>query len=96
MAAETIKMCDMSVDIAAKVFVMLNQGKVRESDDGRNVILVTNTEPKDLIYPEGWYYAKGNFRNKHQSSTGLYEERRMCKKDGSSWEPYAKYCTLCD
>ena len=54
MAAETIKMCDMSVDIAAKVFVMLNQGKVRESDDGRNVILVTNTEPKDLIYPEGW------------------------------------------
>ena len=57
-------------------------------------LIVTDTEPKDLVYPEGWYYAKGSFRNKHMSSTGIYSEVLMMKSDGSFWGDEAKYCTL--
>ena len=43
--------------------------------------------------PEGWYYAKGSLRNKHTSTTGLYEEILMLKSNGNWWEDTALYCT---
>lgn len=96
MAARTVKMCDMSKQIATEVFKMLNSGKVRtkESHSYWGMVIVTDVEPKDLIYPEGWYYAKGYFRNKHTSSTGRYDEVRMVNSKGESWENYATYCTM--
>ena len=56
--------------------------------------IFTDTEPMDLVYPEGWYYAKGTFRNKHTSSNGMYSEVMMFHKDGRRWD--ATYCTLPD
>lgn len=94
--AKTIKSCDFNLGIAVKVFEMLNSGKVQKKILGMNTVLVTDVEPKDLVYPEGWYYAKGSFRNKHTSTTGLYEEIKMCKSDSSFWGDYVKYCTLYD
>ncbi len=96
--AKNVKMCDMPLCIAGKVFAMLNRDKVvflhKETPTGHHIIL-TDVEPKDLIYPEGWYYAKGTFRNKHQSTTGMYEEAYMFKMDGADmWKDTAKYCTL--
>ena len=99
MAAKVVKMCDLSVNIAAKVFEMLNPGKVEVFSDnwlGPFRRIQTDVEPRLLIYPEGWYYAKGCFRNKHTSSTGLYEEIRMVTKDGVAWKGIAQYCTLDD
>ena len=97
MAAEVVKMCDMSKGIALKVFKMLNPEKVTVKKHVRcGICIYTYTEPKDLIYPEGWYYAKGTFRNKHQSTTGIYCEVMMFKNNGEWWEGSAKYCTLCD
>ena len=95
MKVETIKSCDLSRDVAAGLLSLLNEGKVfyGNSDLIPEKVLVTDTEPKDLLYPEGWHYAKGNFTNKHQSSTGCYSSIIMLKKDGSFWEDYAKYCT---
>lgn len=99
---ETIKMCDMPGHVAAKVFALLNAGKVKFVDS-ENVVgerflvhptLVTDVEPKDLVYPEGWYYAKGTFRNKHNSTTGLYSEVEMIKSNGKLWERCAIYCTM--
>lgn len=94
MAAKMIKMCNMTGDVASEVFVMLNPGKVeiRETNDYRRHVLVTDVEPKDLVYPEGWYYAKGSFRNKHQSTTGFYSEVYMFRSNGQMWN--ANYCTL--
>ena len=95
--AKTVKMCDMRSEIAVKVFKMLNPDTVKIKEKGflcsRNLIL-TDTEPKNLIYPEGWYYAKGAFRNKHTSTTGVYEEVPMLTSAGEHWKERANYCTL--
>lgn len=93
--AKVVKMCDMKGDIAARVFEMLNPGKVqvKKNDVFISTVIVTDVEPKDLIYPEGWYYAKGRFRNKHNSTTGAYNEVIMRKQDGTLWGNLAKYCT---
>ena len=92
--SKSVKMCDMSAMIAAKVFKMLNGDSVHLKESFGRVKIVTDVEPKDLVYPEGWYYAKGTFRNKHMSSTGFYDEVRMEKSSGQSWDEIANYCTL--
>lgn len=97
--AKTIKMCDMSKEVAATVFQMLNSDVVQlQKGFGffriPETVLVTDVEPKDLVYPEGWYYAKGCLRNKHTSTTGRYGEVRMQKSNGDDWGDFAKYCTL--
>lgn len=94
--AKTVKSCDFNGTIATKVFEMLNPSYVRVKINvpfyGRAI--VTDVEPKDLVYPEGWYYAKGFFRNKHTSSTGAYDEILMLKSNGKLWGNIATYCTL--
>lgn len=92
--AKTVKMCDMTGDVAARVFAMLNPEKVKVKiayDLGRVTVIETDTEPKDLIYPEGWYYAKGCFTNKHNSTSGAYASVVMFKTTGDIWD--ATYCT---
>ena len=90
-------MCDMPVEISVRVFKSLNGDNIqlKEHSFFRNII-VTDIEPKDLIYPEGWYYAKGYFENKYTSSTGIYRKVPMRKLDGTDWGDVAKYCTLLD
>ena len=96
--AKTIKMCDMPLEIAVTVFQMLNPDRVKIKPITRlnsRLWILTDVEPKDLIFPEGWYYAKGAFRNKHMSTTGIYEEAQMLTTKGDSWKNIATYCT-CD
>lgn len=93
--ARVVKMCDMPASIAARVFMALNPEivKVRRHKVFLHLTIVTDVEPKELTYPEGWYYAKGRFRNKHMSTTGAYSEITMRKSDGTLWGDLAKYCT---
>lgn len=87
-------MCDMHANIAARVFGSLNPETVKvriATDIGKVVSSVTDTEPKELVYPEGWYYAKGYFTNKHHSTTGAYQAVIMYKSNGDIWD--AIYCT---
>ena len=92
--ATTVKMCNMNKAIAATVFKMLNVHDVQLKEHvSMGTVIVTDIEPKDLIYPEGWYYAKGNLRNKHTSTTGLYQEIHMLKSNGERWKNLATYCT---
>lgn len=84
----------MPSNIAARVFEMLNTGKVTIKvayDIGRVTAIVTDTEPQDLIYPEGWYYANGTFTNKHNSTTGMYSAVIMLDTNGDIWN--CQYCT---
>jgi len=93
--AKVVKSCDYPVEIAMKVLEMLNpRVKITWASGSYLRTIVTDVEPKDLTYPEGWYYAKGCFRNKHTSTTGIYSEIPMEKSDGSSWRESATYCTL--
>ena len=93
--AVVVKSCDYPAKIALKVFEMLNYGNLEVQGVGQAMYILTDVEPKDLKYPEGWYYAKGNFRNKHTSSTGVYSEIIMIKKTNNTpWYETAKYSTL--
>ena len=94
--ATTVKMCDMSKEIAGKVFQMLNGENVRlkETNSFFGTIIITDVEPMNLIYPEGWYYYHGGLRNQLTSTTGFYGEIRMTKSNGDDWGNSAYYCTL--
>lgn len=92
--ARIVKMCDVTADVAAKIFAVYNEGKVAvltAGDIGRVTAIVTDVEPKNLIYPDGWYYAKGRFTNKHKSTTGMYDTVLMLDKNGDVWD--VPYCT---
>lgn len=93
MKVKTIKSCDMPVTDAVWLFGRYNRGKVKVNTRGFEMFIVTDTEPKDLVYPEGWYYAKGTFRNKHESTTGIYSEIDMLMSDGTPWRDKAPYQT---
>lgn len=73
-----IKSCDMPKSIIINLFQMLNPKNVtiiEQQWDGFNPkAIVSKVSPAELVYPEGWYFAKGCLRNKHNSSSGLYEE----------------------
>lgn len=92
--AENCKSCDLGVRIAALAFASINKDvSIRNfSYDQDRTVIITDTEPKNLVYPEGWYFANGYFTNKHMSTTGNYEEMMMCKKNGNEWK--CNYCTL--
>lgn len=96
--AKTVKSCDLPIGVAVKVFEMLNPKYVKLAIlNGAGHVIVTDKEPKDLNYPEGWYYAKGTFRNKHTSSTGMYGEALMVNSNYEAWDELgAKYCTRDD
>ena len=74
----TIKCCDLDGDTAARLFELLNprevalqrSGFVGGVDEIREIVVDASTD--GLVYPEGWYFAKGRFTNKHNSSTGQY------------------------
>lgn len=89
----TVKVCDMRAKDVAQIFLMLNKDSVNLKEEPFGVTIVTDIEPDKLLYPEGWYYAKGSLRNKGTSSTGMYEEIPMFRKDGESWADYARYST---
>ena len=94
---KVVKMCDMPASVAMSVFEQLNrQVKVKNRDCWELRCIVTDAEPNELVYPEGWYYAKGCFRNKHTSTNGRYEEVKMVTSTGKEWEKLAIYCTLDD
>lgn len=94
--ANIVKSCDFPKYVAVQVFKMLNHGLVElvETHSYVGTVIVTDIAPKDLIYPEGWYYAKGSFRNKHTSTTGKYDEVLMRRTNGRFWGDIANYCTL--
>ena len=88
--AKTVKTADLGGCLAARLFEALNPDvEYLEFDpiDLSNYagVIVTDEDPESLIYPEGWYFSKGYFRNKHNSSTGLYEEIPMARRDGTYW-----------
>ena len=79
---------DISASHAAHSFENLNNGRVSYSPNyygNNNGAIITDINPADLKYPDGWYYAKGALRNKHNTTNGIYEEISMIRPDGTPW-----------
>ena len=87
--ASIVKTCDLPLQYAVDIFGALNPGKIKvkkllksteretledRMNYGMGIHIFTDINPEELVYPEGWYFAKSHFRNKHMSTTGLYEE----------------------
>ena len=90
---------ELSIEEAVKQFLILNPGKVEVRQTGMTggvlkSILMTNTKPIDLIYPDGWTCNQGCFMNKRVGFAGTNEVMCIVKKDGSFWED--KYCIFPD
>ncbi|MBQ5812078.1 hypothetical protein IIW29_00680 [Candidatus Saccharibacteria bacterium] len=89
----TVKTADLAASLAANLFAALNPMEVEfmrfhpfnQAMYPATGIIITDTDPDTLYYPEGWYFAKGHFRNKHNTSSGVYEEVPMLKSDGTPW-----------
>ena len=96
--AKTVKMCDIDVNIAARVFEMLNPGQVRSFASSKWpsswCYIQTDTEPRKLIYPEGWYYARGYFTNRRTTTCETHQKIKMMRSDGVSWAKKANYAIL--
>lgn len=99
MASKVIKMCELPIEIAEKVFEAINGGKVRIVDNKFwGHVLVTNYKPEDLIYPEGWYYENGTFRNNVSCSSGIYQKTIMVSSCDDQWfknDQHFPYC-ICE
>lgn len=94
-AIESYKMSDAPIRVAVDVFSMFNPGKVNAINHPiLGLVVITNENPKDLVYPEGWQYKDGCFCNQHHIDTGLYEEVLVLKPNGKKWEKDAIYVTL--
>ena len=77
----------INIEMALIVLAFVNGRKVKiENKDGKKIV-VTDEEPRNLTYPDGWYYVSGFYANE-----GGKERMRMYRSDGTAWSDYAKYC----
>ena len=87
--AKMLKVADLPVGIALRVFQVMNMMAVSvKKDDCGNYAVYSPFPPNLLKYPKGWYYAKGCFRNKHNTSTGTYSEVIMLSPNGHCWSEF--------
>ena len=89
--ATTMRTADVGGHLAAKLFEGLNPDVDYMPGNPFNLactsgVIVTDIHPLKLVYPEGWYYAKGYFRNKFNTTSGSYEEIPMLNRDGLPWD----------
>lgn len=83
MKIKTVRTRDLSGDIVAKLFAALNPGKVH-FDEGE-FKLITDSEPSELTYPEGWYYSWGAIHSNSDNSSNTME---LYRSDGSQHDEH--------
>ena len=90
---KVVRMADISAREAAKILVAHNCGEVAylpfnpfNLNGPECGAILSVVDPRELTYPEGWYFAKGNFRNKHNTVSGRYEEIPVYRPNGEPWK----------
>lgn len=48
-------------------------------------IILTDVEPDQLIYPDGWYYNHGVYQNLHLNAMQPLHQVKMFTKRGEAW-----------
>lgn len=78
-------MADLPINIVVRIFSELNRGKLIIVSGYEQETIITDTNPQDLTYPEGWYFQNGVFTNKYNTSTGRYSEAKIVNNAGKTW-----------
>lgn len=91
--ANMVRSADFPIKLAARILATLNPEAVIytrldpfDSCHDVNGTLISYADPNELTYPEGWYFAKGQFRNKHNTTSGLYESMPIHRPRGLLWK----------
>lgn len=90
---EVVKTCDMDGKAAAAAFIGLNALEGTEialiiNPGTYSPIMKTSYDPANMVFPNGWYFAKGSVRNKHHSTTGFYDEVPVMDGNSELWQTY--------
>lgn len=89
---EVVKTCDLPKSAAIAAFVALNEDEGKELEVkavARSYVIQSVQDPAEMLFPGGWYFAKGSLRNKHHSTTGAYAEIEVVDATGRSWITHA-------
>lgn len=80
-----VRMADLPINMVVRIFSELNRGKLIIISGYEQETIVTDTNPKYLTYPDGWYFESGVFTNKYNTSTGRYSEAKTVNNSGKTW-----------
>ncbi len=80
-----VRMADLPIHMVVRIFSELNRGKLIIISGYDQETIVTDTNPKYLTYPDGWYFESGVFTNKYNTSTGRYSEAKTVNNSGKAW-----------
>ena len=80
-----VRTADLSIEIATRIFEALNRGKITLVSSSEQITIVTDTDPKYLTFPEGWYFASGMFTNRYNTSNNSYSEAKTVNLSGETW-----------
>lgn len=80
-----VRTADLPIEIIVRVFESLNRGKITLVSSDEQITIVTDTDPKYLTFPEGWYFASGIFTNRYNTSNNRYSAAKIVNLSGKTW-----------
>lgn len=80
-----VRTADLPIEIIVRVFEFLNRGKITLVSSDEQITIVTDTDPKYLTFPEGWYFASGMFTNRYNTSNNRYSAAKIVNLSGKTW-----------
>ena len=84
-SSKIVRTADLPLSIVVRVLESLNRGKIILVTYGDDITIVTDTDPKYLTFPEGWYFASGMFTNRYNTSNNSYSEAKTVNLSGETW-----------
>ena len=83
-SSKIVRTADLPLSIVVRVLESLNRGKIILVTYGDDITIVTDTNPRQFNFPEGWYFSNGVFTNKFHA-TRHYSEAKIVNSRGSTW-----------
>jgi predicted methyltransferase len=83
-SSKIVRTADLPISIVVRVLESLNRGKIILVTYGDDITIVTDTNPRQFNFPEGWYFSNGVFTNKFHASRH-YSEAKIVNSRGSTW-----------
>ena len=58
-SSKIVRTADLPLSIVVRVLESLNRGKIILVTYGDDITIVTDTNPRQFNFPEGWYFSNG-------------------------------------